>query len=235
LKADRTWMYGVNAGYDGLGLHPAAPSWGHTAGLNARNVTFGQAALGVEAVGERWELEATAAVGVGNTEQRITTYALAGVLDTYGARIGYHPNDDTVVSVGYYYQEGDLDVAGSGVRAGVETSLTPAVTARLNISHDDAYDTRVSAGISVGFGGGRRKTARSSWALNALSRKPQGVVRIHDAGIMIGDVTYDDYLACALQLAYIYGGGDMHSQFTQHVGKLIGWPLADCIVEPFDN
>jgi len=93
----------------------AAPSWGHTTGPNDRNVTFEQVALGVETVGERWELEATAAVGVGRTEQQITVYADAGELDTYRARIGYHPGDDTVVSVGYYYQEGDLEVAGSGV------------------------------------------------------------------------------------------------------------------------
>ena len=181
LKDDRTWMYGVNVGFDSLGLHPAAPSWGHTTGFDETDVTFGQAALGVETVGERWELEATAAVGVGNVEQQITTYADAGVLDTYSARIGYHPGDDTVVSVGYYYQDGDLDVAGSGVPASIERQLAPALTGRLTVSHDHAYDTRVSGGLSNGFGGRTTQTQMSSWPLQALSRKPQAVVRLHDS------------------------------------------------------
>ena len=158
LKADRTWMYGIQVGFDTLGLRPAAPSWGYTTGLNDRNVTFEQAALGLEAVGERWELEATAAVGVGSVEQQITTYADAGELDTYRARIGYHPGDDTVVSVGYYYQEGDLDIAGSGVLASIERQLPLSLTARLSVSHDGAFDTRVSGGLSLGFG--TRTTAR---------------------------------------------------------------------------
>jgi len=177
LNADRTWMYGITVGYESRGLRPAVPSWRNTTGLN---VTFGQAALGVETVGERWELEATAVVGVGNVEQRITTYANAGVLDTYSARVGYHLRDDTVVSVSYYYQDGDLDVAGSGVLAGWEHQFTSSLTARLNVSHDRAFDTRVSGGVSIGFG---RRTQRASWPLQALSRKPQAVVRVHDAHV----------------------------------------------------
>jgi len=111
-------MYGITVDFDILGLRPAAPSWGNTAGLHDWNVTFEQVALGVEVVGDRWELEATAAVGVGRVEQQTIAYADVGELDTYSARVGYHPRNDTVVSVGYYYQEGHLVVAGPGVLAG---------------------------------------------------------------------------------------------------------------------
>ena len=113
---------------------------------------------------------------MGNVEQRITTYANAGVLDTYSARVGYHLRDDTVVSVSYYYQDGDLDVAGSGVLAGWEHQLTSILTARLNVSHDRAFDTWVSGGIRVGFGGRRTAasplaSARAIAALSAASKK----------------------------------------------------------------
>ena len=183
LNADRTWMYGITVGYDSRGLRPTVPSWRATTGSDRTNATFGQAALGVETVGERWDLEATAVVGVGNVAQRITAFADAGVLDTHSTRVGYHLRDDTVVSVSYYYQESDLDVAGSGVLAGVEHQLTPILTARLAVSHDHAFDTRVSGGIRVGFGRRTTHTQRATRPFQALSRKPQAVVRIHHAAV----------------------------------------------------
>jgi len=118
---------------------------------------------------------------VGRVEQQITTYANPGELDTYSARIGHHPGDDTVVSVGYYYQEGDLVLAGSGLLAGWERRLTPALTARFTVSHDDAFDTRVSGGLRNRL----RRTQEPIPAVvlaaqGALSQAADGVVRAHD-------------------------------------------------------
>ena len=48
------------------------------------------------------------------------------------------------------------------------------------LSHDGAFDTRVSGGLSLGFGTRTPARERASWPLKALSRKPSGALRIHD-------------------------------------------------------
>ncbi len=57
-------------------------------------------------------------------------------------------------SVGYYYQNGDLGTAdGSGVLGRLAYDISNGLTAGVNISYDEAFDTRVSADIKVLFGG----------------------------------------------------------------------------------
>ena len=57
-------------------------------------------------------------------------------------------------SVGYYYQNGDLGTAdGSGVLGRLAYEKTSGVTAGVNLSYDEAFETRVSADLKVRFGG----------------------------------------------------------------------------------
>ena len=89
-------------------------------------------------------------------------------------------------SAGYYYQHRDQeDVDGSGVRGRLAYEITQGLTAGVNISYDEAFDTRVSADLQVRFGGPSTTTAKKiKWenpTINALTASPRNRdVRVHD-------------------------------------------------------
>ena len=91
-------------------------------------------------------------------------------------------------SVGYYYQNGDLGSAdGSGVLGRVAYDISSGLTAGVNISYDEAFDTRVSADLKVRFGGPSTTAAtKKKWenpTINALTASPKNRdVRVHDKG-----------------------------------------------------
>ena len=63
--------------------------------------------------------------------------------------------------------------------------MTSGVTAGVNISYDEAFDTRVSADIKVGFGGAsataQRKEVQQIPVINALTTfLSHRDVRVHD-------------------------------------------------------
>ena len=74
---------------------------------------------------------------------------------------------------------------GSGVIGRVAYEMTSGVTAGVNISYDEAFDTRVSADLKVRFGGAstttQRKDVQQLPVINALTSTPSNRdVRIHD-------------------------------------------------------
>ena len=55
-----------------------------------------------------------------------------------------------LLTVGYYYQRGDLGSAdGSGVLGRLAYEISSGLTAGVNISYDEEFETRVSADIEV--------------------------------------------------------------------------------------
>ena len=89
-------------------------------------------------------------------------------------------------SVGYYYQHRDQeDVDGSGVRGRLAYEISNGLTAGVNVSYDEAFDTRVSADLKVRFGGAsisaKRKAVQQIPVINALQSTPiNRNVRVHD-------------------------------------------------------
>ena len=126
-------------------------------------------------------------IPVGDTEQKLNWYYQGGALDTYGLDVGYFITPAVNASVGYYYQSGDLgEVDGSGVLGRLAYEMTSGVTAGLNISYDEAFDTRVSADIKVRFCGAsttaQRKEVQQLPVINALTSTPSNRdVKVHDA------------------------------------------------------
>jgi hypothetical protein len=64
--------------------------------------------------------------------------------------------------------------------------ISNGLTAGVNVSYDEAFDTRVSADIKVRFGGAattaQRKEVQQLPVINALTSTPQNRdVRVHDA------------------------------------------------------
>ena len=100
--------------------------------------------------------------------------------------MGYFITPVVNASVGYYYQNGDLGTAdGSGVLGRLAYEMTNGVTAGVNISYDEVFDTRVSADLKVRFGGAsttaQRKEVQQQPTINALTSTPSNRdVRVHD-------------------------------------------------------
>jgi hypothetical protein len=157
-------------------------------------------------------------IPIGDTEQDLNWFYQAGSLDTYGLDVGYFITPELNASVGYYYQQGDLGSAdGSGVLGRLAYEMTSGVTAGVNISYDEAFETRVSADIKVRFGGAsttaQRKEVQQLPVINALtSTLKNRDVRVHDFKRMgtphkhqrhcwIDDVIVRDSLRCNRQYA----------------------------------
>ncbi len=185
LNSDRSWMYGLNAGYDSRPMNTGDADTGVNVS-NKRSVFFQQVAVNAEAVSNSWNLNAYALVPVGEKEAQLNSVYQGGSLNTYGLDVGYFITPVVNASVGYYYQNGDLGTAdGSGVLGRLAYEISSGLTAGVNISYDEAFETRVSADIKVRFGGSsttaKRKAVQQLPVINALTSTPSNRDgKVHD-------------------------------------------------------
>ena len=192
LNSDRSWMYGLNAGYDSRPMNTGDADTGVNVS-NKRSVFFQQVAFNAEAVSNSWTLNGYGLIPVGDVEQQLNSVYEGGALNTYGLDAGYFITPVLKASAGYYYQHRDQEeVDGSGVRGRLAYEMTSGVTAGVNISYDEAFDTRVSADIKVRFGGAsttaQRKEVQQLPVINALTSTPSNRdVRVHDFGCYSAD------------------------------------------------
>jgi hypothetical protein len=185
LNSDRSWMYGLNAGYDSRPMATGDADTGVSV-TDKSSVFFQQVAVNAEAVSNRWNFNAYALFPVGEKEAQLNSVYQGGSLNTYGLDVGYFITPVVNASVGYYYQNGDLGTAdGSGVLGRLAYEVSNGLTAGVNVSYDEAFDTRVSADIKVRFGGAsttaQRKEVQQLPVINALTSTPSNRdVRVHD-------------------------------------------------------
>ena len=81
LNSDRSWMYGVNGGYDSRPMNTGNAETGVTL-YDKESAFFQQIAAGLEAVSDTWNFNAYALIPVGDTEQRLNARYFGGALDT---------------------------------------------------------------------------------------------------------------------------------------------------------
>jgi hypothetical protein len=185
LNSDRSWMFGLNGGYDSRSLKSGDADNGVNV-KNKKTVGFQQIALNAEAVSNSWTLNGYGLIPVGNVEQKLNSVYNGGAMNTYGLDAGYFITPVLKASVGYYYQHRDQeDVDGSGVRGRLAYEISNGLTAGVNVSYDEAFDTRVSADLKVRFGGAsttaQRKDVQQQPVINALTSTPSNRdVRVHD-------------------------------------------------------
>ena len=185
LNGDRSWMVGLNAGYDSRTVESGNADTNIPV-FDKQTIFFNQIAVNAEAVSNGWTFNGYGLIPVGDVEQRLNSHYDAGALNTYGFDVGYFITPKLHTSVGYYYQHRDQeDVDGSGVRGRLAYDITQGLTAGVNISYDEAFDTRVSADLQVRFGGPSTTAAKKKkWenpTINALTASPKNRdVRIHD-------------------------------------------------------
>ena len=185
LNSDRSWMFGLNGGYDSRSLKSGNTDTGVSV-TNKKTVGFQQIALNAEAVSNSWTLNGYGLIPVGDVEQRLNSVYYGGAMNTYGLDAGYFITPVLKASAGYYYQHRDQeDVDGSGVRGRLAYEISNGLTAGVNVSYDEAFDTRVSADLNVRFGGAsttaKRKAVQQQPVINALTSTPSNRdVRVHD-------------------------------------------------------
>ena len=185
LNGDRSWMYGINAGYD---TRPMATGYADT-GVSVKNkntVFFQQAAVNLEAVSNSKSLNAYALLPTGTKQYQINSVYQAGSLNTYGFDAGYNITPELTASVGYYYQQGDLGEAdGSGVKGRLAVAVTKNIEFGGTYTYDDAFESRASADLKIRFGGpaktAQRRNVQQLPVINALASTPGNRdVRVHD-------------------------------------------------------
>ena len=186
LNRDRSWMYGLNAGYDSRPMNTGGTDTGINVRGTEKSVFFQQVAVNAEAVSNDWNFNAYALLPLEQKEQEINRFFQAGSLVTYGLNLGYYIAPDVTTTVGYYYQNGDGTQAdSSGVLGRLSYNISDDLTAGVNISYDEAFETRVSADLQVRFGGPKtlelQKEVQQKSTIAALTSSPKNRdVRVHD-------------------------------------------------------
>ena len=186
LNNDRSWMFGVNAGYDSRPMNTGNADTGVDV-TGQRDVFFQQIAAGLEAVSESWNVDAYGLFPIGDTEQVLNDRYRGGALHTYGLNLGYAITPEWDASIGYYYQHGDDLTAddGSGVLAKLAYEITDGLTLAVNVSYDEAFETRVSGNIEYRFGtGNATQVEKKTWQTPVIQSLTSSVkhrdVRVHD-------------------------------------------------------
>jgi hypothetical protein len=211
LNKDRSWMFGVNTGYDSRPMATGGTDNGVPV-TDSQTVFFQQVALNLEAVSNKWFTSAYLLYPIGEygynkAPAKINDYYYADSVMTVGADIGYNFTPRLKASVGYYYSEGDAGAAnGSSVRGRLEYAIANGLTSGINIAYDPAYSEGYSSGefyktlnLSVdlkwrfgvnGYGAPsiRKQQPVVMPVIQALSTTPANRdVRVHDREICISN------------------------------------------------
>jgi len=209
LNGDRSWMFGVNAGYDSRPMATGGTDYGVNV-TNSRSVFFQQVALNLEAVSNKWFTSAYLLYPIGEygfnkTPPVINSLYGAGSVMTVGTDIGYNLTPNLKASVGYYYSEGDCGCAnGNSVKGRLEYNIANGLTTGINIAYDPAYSKgyssdefyktlNLSADLKWRFGANgygapsiRKQQPVVMPVIQALSTTPANRdVRVHDRGGLI--------------------------------------------------
>ena len=187
LNDDRSWMFGINGGYDTRPMATGNTDTGVKV-TDRNTVFFQQLAAGIEAASESWNFNAYGLFPTGTTEYKLNSGYRGGALHTYGLDIGYAITPEWDVSIGYYYQHGDDLTAddGNGVLAKLGYEINDGLTLGVNVSYDEAYETRVSGSLEYRFNtGNATQVEKKQWKTPVIQALTESVkhrdVRVHDA------------------------------------------------------
>ena len=194
LNRDRSWMVGINAGYD---TRPMATGYADTGVpvTDMKTVFFQQAAVNVEAVSDTWSFNAYGLLPVGEEDRVLNNVYGSGALITIGGDVSYNMTPALKSSLGGYYQNGDHDDDGNpevdnvGILGRLAYAINDQLTLGANLSYDDSYDTRLSADISWRFNtnsGNSKTKPQTNAAIDALTATPSNRdIRVHDLMIHV--------------------------------------------------
>ena len=197
LNGDRSWMYGFNFGYDS---RPMATGPADT-GVNvssSQTVFFQQMAFNAEAVSNKWSANGYWLVPVGqygwgnSTVPVLNSNYVGDSLMTVGLDVAYSLTSTLKASVGYYYQDGDLNNAdASGIQLKAECLIANGLALGGKLSYDPIYNTVVSGNIKYRFRSGGNGALNHGSAPTGMTPLIQSIsstpanrdVRVADLGI----------------------------------------------------
>ena len=190
LNGDRSWMYGLNAGYDTRPMNTGYADSGVP--VDDGYAFYQQIAFNLEATSDRWSLNGFGLIPLGDTTQELNWNYNGGALQTYGLDAGYMLTPDLKVSLGGYYQKGDYnkclgedEVDNAGIKARISYEIANGLTAGVNASYDDSFDWRVSADIKYRLGlngNGVPNNKNVPTPVAEMSSTPTSRdIRVHDA------------------------------------------------------
>ena len=186
LNGNRSWMYGLNVGYDSRPMNSGYDESGVE--VEDGYAFYQQITFNLEAVSDRWSLNGYGLIPFGETTQELNWNYNGGALQTYGLDAGYMLTPDLKVSLGGYYQKGDYnkckgadEVDNAGIRARIFYEIANGLIAGVNTSYDDSYDWRVSADIKYRLGLRAQNNKKISDPIDEMSSTPANRdVRVHD-------------------------------------------------------
>lgn len=169
LSDDNSFMFGVNLGFD---TRPVSRS-------SSSDIDFNQLAAGIEIVKENLDINIYGLIPTGDTKKDLSTTNEMAALNTYGIDLGINLTDSLKSYVGYYHQS-DIDGSeGSGVKGKLEYDITDNITLDTTYSHDDLFNSRVSAGFKISFGDAKKKKYSSPVIQSLTERVKNRKVRTH--------------------------------------------------------
>ena len=78
LNGDRSWMYGLNAGYDSRPMNTGGTDTGINVSGTEESAFFQQVAVNAEAVSNSWTLNSYGLIPVGDVEQQLNSVYQGG-------------------------------------------------------------------------------------------------------------------------------------------------------------
>ena len=187
LNKNRSWMFGVNAGYDSRPMNTGGTDNGIPV-TDSQAPFFQQVALNLEAKSDKFSASAYGLVPVGKYGAGTGNVAvindsfIADNLSTYGIDFGYKIIPNLKLALGTYYQLDEKEEMKSATGVGVKTGLTYDITnelqAGVGYSYDENFQSKITGNLKWRFGGGsKNKKTESLLAANpviqALSATPE--------------------------------------------------------------
>ena len=170
LNKDRSWMYGINAGWDSRPMATGGTDNGVPV-TDSQTIFFQQVALNLEAKSVKFSASAYALVPVGEYGAGtgkvavINSSFIADNLSAYGIDIGYKIKPNLNLALGTYYQLDEKEEMKAATSFGVKTGLTYDITNELQAgiiySYDGNFESRISGNLKWRFGGsstGKKKS-----------------------------------------------------------------------------
>ena len=187
LNGDRSWMYGINGGYDSRQMATGDTTNGLPI-IDPQTVLFQQVEINAEAKSNRWGVSSYGLIPIGeygygsDNVATINSFYGASPLTTVGADIDYNILPGLSMSGGYYYQysEKELDEFksypdGSGFKARLTYDLNDQLQAGVVYTYDENFESRVSADFKVRFGSDTKSLSKTIGfpVLQGLSDNPR--------------------------------------------------------------
>lgn len=175
-----SYIYGLNIGYETRLMKTGDAD--NAIVYNPKQVFFSQLSFELEASNEKWSINPYSLIPISGEDKQVNDTYIASPITTYGMDIGLNINDYWNSVFGFYFQELDLLLKDElGFKGRISYGKSESYNFGLNISHDNTFDTRVSADIKYFFNNqAKNKKVLNNRLLNSPNYRS---IRVHDCGL----------------------------------------------------